>query len=407
MFTYTYTIIVSFKALGECDREGGRDARNSSHAHAAKKSRGEKPPTPCPASHKTPPALGQVVLPALSGNRSLQRLVGEYYDTLDLASASPPPPSPPPPRPAETRLVESGAAAVSTVTAHAVADNGVPLDSVGVAGGVVDGSRAGGHRASAVSKGSRDSDAGSSQNVSVTGTASAGAGVTAGGGGGGGGLSLAEGVSSAAGSGERNLGACALGASDGEPSLGNGSSAASSTLGDRASMPPPQLQQPRGQGASPKAAAETVDQSPVPLGGDGIREISAETATGAVGATCSNTAPATTLAGAATAIDDVARNGESSEIRGIGRAACTDKVKGENGAAPAPRKPGSFQDEGVSHGGFSPHTTTLEAVTAMGVEGNTTRPQEMKGGETGANFGDAGDGKSGESPQSAAVQNGE
>lgn len=40
----------------------------------------------------------QVVLPALSGNRSLQRLVSEYYDTLDLLPDGVPQSQPPPRR---------------------------------------------------------------------------------------------------------------------------------------------------------------------------------------------------------------------------------------------------------------------------------------------------------------------
>ncbi|CAN0553038.1 unnamed protein product, partial [Ectocarpus sp. 8 AP-2014] len=54
----------------------------------------------------------QVVLPALSGNRSLQRLVSEYYDNLEYVSKSRRQQLPPPPSPLEQRTPRAPAAAI-------------------------------------------------------------------------------------------------------------------------------------------------------------------------------------------------------------------------------------------------------------------------------------------------------
>ncbi|CAN0141441.1 unnamed protein product [Ectocarpus fasciculatus] len=61
--------------------------------------------------------LSKVVLPALSGNRSLQRLVSEYYDHLEYVSSKSrrqqsPPPAPAPPSPLEQRTPRAPAAAI-------------------------------------------------------------------------------------------------------------------------------------------------------------------------------------------------------------------------------------------------------------------------------------------------------
>lgn len=100
-----------------------------------------RPPPACP--HVTVvhlPHAGQIVLPALSSNRSLQRLINEYYDTIDLASEV----SPPPllsttnargiaPSPAGDAAGAAVATAISqrNITPKAVADVGVPDGAAG------------------------------------------------------------------------------------------------------------------------------------------------------------------------------------------------------------------------------------------------------------------------------------
>lgn len=95
---------------------------------SAQQSKGATPRINASSSSPAPPLplfglREQVVLPALSGNRSLQRLVSEYYDTLDLSSeGTPPPPRPPPPPRSDQQIGQASAAAFSR---HEHADRAV------------------------------------------------------------------------------------------------------------------------------------------------------------------------------------------------------------------------------------------------------------------------------------------